>query len=298
MLEALIPYLPVTELTLPGSLPVVGGARLGTFGPLVVVGVLLGRSRAFAFARRKGIPQALFRNYALWVLGTAFVLSHWVSVFFYFPQKLQRDPWILLELFNGMSSMGGFFGALVGGLFYLRVYCPRRGVGAQSVPTYADASTYGVLIGWCFGRAACSTVHDHPGMVVPEGTFLAVGPWPDGLWRYDLGLLEMIFAIVLTLLVYVVLRWEQWAPGRLTGFVLTVYAPFRFFLDSLRSTEPVRGVLPTPDERYAGLTPAQWFTFGFFVLGVWLLFIRKPSELDRRHVVQPAGPEGEGEGSN
>ena len=76
-------------------------------------------------------------------------------IFFYFPEKLSRDPWILLKLFDGMSSVGGFLGALVGGVAFLRLWCARRPVGAQPVPIYADVSTYGLLIGWCFGRAGC-----------------------------------------------------------------------------------------------------------------------------------------------
>jgi phosphatidylglycerol:prolipoprotein diacylglycerol transferase len=39
-------------------------------------------------------------------------------------------------------------------------------------------------------------------------------------------------------------------------------------------------VIATPDMRYAGLTPAQWFTIGFFMIGIYLLFFRKPKESD------------------
>ncbi|MCX4244974.1 prolipoprotein diacylglyceryl transferase [Paraliomyxa miuraensis] len=285
MLDALIPYIPEPELTLT-DVPVVGKLQLKTFGPLVVAGLLVGRNRCREYARRKDLDLELFHQYLLWMLIIAFAISHWVSALLYFPHEVAKRPWVMLQIWNGLSSVGGFFGAFVGGVFFLRVYCARRPIGAQPVLVFSDISVFGLLAGWCFGRAACSLVHDHPGRVVAEGTLLAVGPWPDGTWRYDLGLIELMFAIALMLLVYLVLRWDQWPPGRLTGLALTAYAPFRFFLDYLRTDTAVRGVLPIPDERYLGLTPAQWFTMLFLAMGLWLLVWRKPSEDDLRYARQ------------
>jgi phosphatidylglycerol---prolipoprotein diacylglyceryl transferase len=273
MLEAFIPYVDAPELTL-------GPLTLKLFGPLVAAGLILGRNCCLAYARRMDLDQALFTHYHMWVIVTAFVISHLVSVGLYYPQELAKNPWVLLQIWNGLSSVGGFFGAFVGAMIFLRSYCARRPVGAQPVLMFSDASMYGMLLGWCFGRLGCSIVHDHPGAIVAEGTFMAVGPWPDGHWRYDLGLVELLFTVVLTLWVYLGARWDKWPPGRLTGLVLTLYAPFRFVLDALRSEQGVRSVSPIPDARYLGLTPAQWFTIGFFMVGVWLLWMRKPKAAD------------------
>ena len=59
-----------------------------------------------------------------------------------------------------------------------------------------------------------------------------------------------------------------------------LYSPFRFVLDFFRATESARGVISTADPRYLGLTTAQWFTVAFFMVGVWLFFLRKPRESD------------------
>ncbi len=276
MLEAFIPYITAPEYTLVDDLPLIGPLKLQLFGPLVATGVIIGWFRCLKYARLKDLDEYLFRDYLFWLLVSAFVISHWVSVIFYFPYQIEEDPLVLLQVWNGLSSVGGFFGAFVGMMVYLRIYCARQPVGAQPVMVYADATIFGLLIGWCFGRTGCSLVHDHPGKIVPEGTFMAVGPWPDGTWRYDLGLVELIFAVSLMLFVYFVTRWDKWPPGRLVGLVATAYAPFRFFLDSLRADEVARGVISVPDERYAGLTPAQWFTIAFLLVGLWLLFVRKP----------------------
>ena len=280
MLEALIPYITAPEKTLIEDLPLIGPLKLQLFGPLVAVGVIVGWYRCLKYARIKDLDEYLFRDYLFWLLVAAFTISHWVSVIFYFPHQIEEDPLVLLQIWNGLSSVGGFFGGCVGGYFFLRVYCARRPMGAQPMLIYGDTCVFGLLLGWCFGRAGCSIVHDHPGKIIAEGSFMAVGPWPDGRWRYDLGLIELGFTIVLMLWVYFGTRWEKWPPGRLTGLALTVYAPFRFVLDALRSDEGVRGVSPIPDARYLGLTPAQWFTFSFLAVGVWMLWLRRPRATD------------------
>jgi phosphatidylglycerol:prolipoprotein diacylglycerol transferase len=114
---------------------------------------------------------------------------------------------------------------------------------------------------------------------VPEGTAFAVGPWPDGTWRYDLGLIEFMFAVTLVSLIYFVGKPLQRKPGWLVGIVVMAYAPFRFFLDFLRADQ-VAKVISVPDARYGGLTPAQWFCIAFLCAGIYLVFFRKPKAND------------------
>lgn len=275
MLEALIPYIDIPTKTLLDDVPIVGELKLQPFGPLVATGVILGWRQCLKYAKAKDIDEVLFRDYMFWVLVTAFVISHWVSVIAYFPHQLSEDPWVLLKVWNGLSSVGGFFGAFIGMMVYLKMK-------KQPIMVYADASIFGLMLGWCFGRAGCSVVHDHPGRVVEEGNLLAVGPWPDGSFRYDLGLLELMFIVTLTCTIYFLVDWRNKRQGWLVGLVATVYAPYRFLLDFARADEAAIGVIGTPDERYIGLTPAQWFTVTFFLAGLWLLFVRreKPGDQD------------------
>ena len=273
MLEALIPYVTAPEKTLVEDLPLIGPLKLQLFGPLVAVGVIIGWKRCLAYAKAKDIDEFLFRDYLFWMLVFAFVISHWVSVIFYFPHQIAENPWVLIAVWNGLSSVGGFFGAFVGMMYYLKKH-------KQPVIVYADATIFGLLVGWCFGRAGCSLVHDHPGKVVAEGTALAVGPWPDGTWRYDLGLLELMFAVSLMTAIYLLGKPLERKPGWLVGIVVLAYAPFRFFLDFLRADEKARSVIPTPDARYSGLTTAQWFCIAFALIGMYLVFFRRPRPND------------------
>lgn len=276
MLEALIPYITAPEKTLVEDLPLIGPLKLQVFGPLVAVGVILGWKQCLKYARDRDMDEDFFRDYLFWMLVFAFVISHWVSVLFYFPHQVEENPMVLFAIWNGLSSVGGFFGAFIGMMYYLKKH-------KQPVIVYADATIYGLLVGWCFGRAGCSLVHDHPGGVVPEGTFMAVGPWPDGTWRYDLGLIELMFAVTLCSLIYFVGKPLKRQPGWLVGTVVMAYAPFRFFLDFLRADTIAKKVIPTPDARYLGLTPAQWFCILFLFAGMYLVFFRKPKPEDRNY---------------
>lgn len=286
-----IPYLVPPEKTFQfgRDIPLLGDhLTIGVFGILVAIGVLVGIQLAVkVYSKAKDLDEWLFRDQIFWVLVFGFVISHWVSVLFYFPEKVVENPWVLLILTNGLSSVGGFFGAFIGMNWFLR----RE---KQPILVYADGNMFGLLIGMCFGRLSCAWVHDHPGKIVEPGTFGAVGPWPcrcpegralpeccsaaQEIYRWDLGLLEFLVILGLSLFVYFIWDWRKAHPGRLTGLVAFVYGPARFGFDFLRATEGDK--VAEPDLRYLGLTPAQYFAIAIFAAGVWLLFVRKPKPED------------------
>ncbi|MEZ4451432.1 MAG: prolipoprotein diacylglyceryl transferase [Nannocystaceae bacterium] len=268
MLEALLPYLDMPQYTL-ADLPVIGKLKLQVFGPLVAVGVILGMNRVLAYAKAKDMDEYICRDLMFWVLVFGFTISHWVSVIFYFPQDVIDNPWLLLMIWNGLSSVGGFFGALVGVVWYLKKK-------KQPLLVYIDALVYGFVVGFTFGRLGCSLVHDHPGALIDQLPtwlqWLAVGPWPDGQFRLDLGLLEFVYDVGIIALVYLVYNWKKdRRPGHLTGLVCMLYAPYRFILDFMREQ----------DVRYFGLTTAHYATIALFAIGVYLIFVRKERPEDR-----------------
>jgi len=96
---------------------------------------------------------------------------------------------------SSATSSGGLFGGVVGFLFYAR----RHPV---DVWRSADAIAFGLPVGWLFGRIACASIHDHPG--VRSVSPFAVA-WPGGS-RFDLGLLEFMFVPLLIVGVLLVAR--------------------------------------------------------------------------------------------
>lgn len=288
MLEAFIPYIVAPEKRIE-DIPLVGEFTFQIFGLLVATGVILGMRLCLKWAKEKDIDEFMVRDLMFWVLVVGFLVAHWVSVIFYFPERVKENPWVLLMIWNGISSVGGFLGAFIGMMWFLRK-------NKQPILPYADLLIYGLVIGFTFGRIGCSLVHDHPGKIVDPDTFMAVGPWPcrcgpgerplpsccdesNQIFRYDLGLLEMLFDVALCIFVYFIFNWRKAPPGRLTGYVAMAWGGIRFFLDFLRETEAGRGV-GTPDLRYFGLTTAQYLSILIFIAGIWLAFVRKPKESD------------------
>ncbi|HVU50482.1 MAG TPA: prolipoprotein diacylglyceryl transferase family protein [Polyangia bacterium] len=231
-----------------------GPLPIHMFGVLVAIGVIVGDRIVVRRGVQRGIEahDVKFLNARIVIVG--FIMAHWVSVIFYFPERIKEDPKILFNFWAGLSSFGGFLGALLAFIYYTR---------REKIPAlpYADAVALGLAVGWIFGRTGCFTAHDHPGL--HTRFFLAVR-YPDGP-RHDLGLDELLFTIVMTAILFAYAKKPR-VPGRVIGLFATMYAPVRFGLDFLRARDVER-----PDERYFDLTPAQWACIATLGVGVWLL---------------------------
>jgi len=258
-----LPYLDPPSVSL--VLPLIGEHRLTVFGPLVALGVIVGWRRCLRYAEVHGIETDAARHLMERVLLVGFVVSHWFSLALYYPSRIVEDPWVLLWIPSGLSSVGGLLGGWLALLFVAR----RK--GPLPLLRCADMLVFGMLAGLCIGRLGCALVHDHPGRLAEADAWLAVGPWPGtaGAFRYDLGLLELGLLATLLLVVHLRFDWRRAPAGRLTGIVAVGYAAVRFGLDFWRTVEVVGG--GTPDPRYLGLTAAQHVTLAFVLVGLLLI---------------------------
>jgi phosphatidylglycerol:prolipoprotein diacylglycerol transferase len=177
-----------------------------------------------------------------------------LDTIFYYPEQVASDPMSLLRLWEGLSSYGGFTGALIGALLWKWRHTTK-------ILPYADVTLASFPVGWLFGRLGCSIVHDHPG-AMSEAWFAIRYP---GGGRYDLGLYEFLLTIPLVIALSRLTR-----SARPWGFYIAVvsvtYAPVRFGLDFMRSRDLIGS-----DPRYGGLTPAQWASIGLFAVGIAFL---------------------------
>jgi phosphatidylglycerol:prolipoprotein diacylglycerol transferase len=267
----LIPYLSIPELRLaflsyvPGLDRLVGPESppsLKPFGVLVALGVYLGAAVAVRHARERGLDARKMNEFIAWTVGGGFVGGHVLDALFYHPHDVMRNPLYLFALWNGLSSFGGFTGAIAGSFAWGR----RRHEG---ILHYCDVICSAFPLAWVFGRAGCSVAHDHPGRLSAAWFAVRYPMLPEHMGRFDLGLYECILTIPLAVAFAVLWRRGTRPTGFYIGWMCVLYAPVRFLLDFLREEEGhgVHGV----DPRYAGLTPAQWACFALVGLGLYFL---------------------------
>jgi len=244
----MIPYFNIDRL------PSIGPLKIHVFGILVACGILVGSKLTRDRGRELGLTDEKVNSMITTVLICGFLFSHFFDVFAYQMSGETPTLWQWVWPFSGISSFGGFAGAL-GGLFY---WCRRN---KQAVMRYADSLAYGLAAGWAFGRAGCFTAHDHPGRLTD---FVLAVKYPGGT-RHDLGLYECMWATAVAILFAIMKRRGNQPLGIYVAILSTAYAPVRFFLDFFRATD-VHGA----DPRYFGLTPGHYASIAVLVAGVFL----------------------------
>lgn len=236
--------------------------QIHPFGLLVATAVIVGAMVAERRARRVGLDPIAISGLSGHVIVFGFVIAHVVDSLAYHPFVVLERPMLVLEVWNGLSSFGGFLGAIVGAL----VWQSRRG-DRPSLRIASDPIAFSFPFGWLFGRLGCFITHDHPGRVTlsPLGVAdYAVG-YPPYQVRHDLGLYEVIWCLLMIPLFLYLARREQ-PRGLFLGLLPVLYAPVRFGLDFLRATD-----LDASDPRYFGLTPGHYSAVILFVLGSLVL---------------------------
>lgn len=256
------------------------GIPIQSFGMIVAAGVLIGASLLRRYAEWHGVSDEHIRGLTGWVTVCGFIGAHLFDVLAYQWHDLQQDPLLLVEVWKGISSYGGFIGGAAGFAFYVwwKRLPPRL---------MADITIVGLLPAFSIGRIGCSVVSDHIGAAVDPNKWYAwlamdyprtagLGPITkliqdhpevvhDGYVRaWNLGLIELLYLIpVNALLLFLAFRSSKRPnAGLMVVMVGLLYAPVRFFLDFLRPDET--------DPRYAGLTFAQWAAIVSFGIAAYV----------------------------
>jgi phosphatidylglycerol:prolipoprotein diacylglycerol transferase len=242
----------------PGVIPYIEQPHFGygrfsihAFGVLVAVAMIVGMRFVRRRAAADGLSPVIADALVTWVLVGGFIGAHLVDRLVYYPGETLANPLSLLKFWEGLSSFGGFLGAIVGAVLFLRRHA--------DLPRWRllDCVAYGFPFGWIFGRLGCSLAFDHPGA---ETTFFLGEMYTDGKVRHNLGFEEALYTILIALLFHHLGKKSRPA-GYYVAMLAIVYAPVRFLFDFLRKN----------DVRYAALTPGQWGALALMVVGFVLL---------------------------
>ena len=257
-----------------GSLDV--GLPIQSFGMIVAAGVLIGAALLRRYAEWHGVDDEHIRGLTGWITVTGFIGAHLFDVIAYQWHDLERDPILIVELWKGISSYGGFLGGAAGFAFY--VWWKRLPARLM-----ADIAIVGLLPAFSIGRIGCTVVSDHIGAAVDASKWyaalamdyprnlnmeaiqnlVATHPGTGPMTAWNLGLIEFLYLVPVNLLVlWLAFRSKKrLAAGLIPVLTGILYAPVRFFLDFLRPEES--------DPRYGGLTFAQWASIIFFGVAVY-----------------------------
>ncbi len=246
------------NLSIP-SIKIFGPLKIHPFGALVALAILIGYQLGLRRGKKTGLDLQILADAGLWAIGIGFVISHLFWAIFYNYHLVKENPLLIVMVWKGISSYGGFFGGTFGGWLYLK---------RKSIPPlpYLEAMLFGFVPAWVVARMGCTTAFDHPGRTTDFFLGMADG---SGVVRHNLGLYEAMWTLVIVVILYAL---REYRPFRVFhgALVFLLYAPVRFFFDTLR----------IDDITYLGFTPGQYFSVLLAGIGVYL-FIRGMKEKSR-----------------
>ena len=233
----------------------IGGFKLPTFGPMVVLGFLAGHFFIQKELRRKGIDPDLASS-----ILTAGILAGLAGAKLYFilfelpPGATWSESIGAVFSGSGLTWHGGFLVATAAVIWVVR----RRGAPLAEV---ADAVGIGLAIGYAIGRIGCQLAGDGDygvptdlpwGMAYPEGvvpTTEIVHPAP---------VYETLLGVATFGLLWRVRRSLEVRPGLLFCLYLVLAGAARFGVETIRLNPQVLW----------GLTGAQLFSLVLVAVGI------------------------------
>lgn len=237
-----------------------GPFTIYTYGLMIAIGILA----AYTMTERRAKACRCERKYLDPLLFTVLIAGFAGAKLLYLLTDLPailQDPAIIWRDFgSGWVVYGGLIGGILGGYFYLK----HKG---QPFLPYFDWLIPGVALAQAFGRLGCFfagccygvEVHNHFGIVFPEG-----GMAPAGVMLFPTQLLSSLFDFALTAFLIWIARRKTW-NGEVGAWYLVLYALGRFAIEFFRG-DMIRG--------YVGaLSTSQFISLFAFAAGLVLIFV-------------------------
>jgi prolipoprotein diacylglyceryltransferase len=243
--DRVLPYLEVPALDL-------GFVRLEVPALLAALAIAVQVQLVIERAPRFGIEGRAVFQLLLWGLGFGLLGGHLFSLLIRHPGEA-RDALDWLRFWEDPSALGGVAGGLLGAYAVMHAKHMRAAERLLSL----DCLVFALPFTLCVANLASALQHSRVGVATEHPLALR---FPDGVSRFDLGLIELLLVIPLAAAFAWLGRRER-PNGFYLGVFLVVYGPLRFALEAVRIVEV----------RYWGWTPAQYVAVGALVAGVAVL---------------------------
>src|SRR3569833_2378880 len=135
------------------------GLHIQAFGMIVTTSNQNNTTQHRRYAEWHGVSDEHIRGLTGWVTVAGFIGAHIFDVIAYQWNELVESPILLLKLWDGISSYGGFIGGAIG--FAIYVWWKRLPVRLM-----ADITIVGLLPAFSIGRIGCTVVSDNIGAAV------------------------------------------------------------------------------------------------------------------------------------
>ncbi len=233
----------------------IGGFRLPTFGPMVVLGFLSAHVVIKSELRRRGIDAELSTS-----LITAAILGGLAGAKLYFVLFEIPDgaTWgeTLRAVFSGsgLTWHGGFLVATAAVIWTIRRH-------AAPLPATADAIGMGLALGYAIGRIGCQLAGDGDYGVptdLPWGMAYPKGVVPTEEIVHPAPVYETLLGLATFGLLWRMRRALEGRPGLLFCAYLLLAGGARFGVETIRLNPPV----------LLGLTGAQLFSLALVAVGI------------------------------
>ena len=246
----------VFDLPFVGAIPI----KIHGFGVLVALGFVFGGNIAMARAKKVGQDPEVFNRLIFWLVVGVFVGGHVGYGVMYKPDEYFAHPEKFLQMWEGLSSFGGFAACVPICIWFFR----REKLKVWHA---LDTVAIGLTFGWFLGRMGCFVAHDHPGTVTDFylGVYGMCPGLSDSTACHDMGLYEGLWSLSMYLLFRHLDKVPR-VPGLYPLLLGAVYGPVRFVMDTLRPE--------STDAHYGGLTPAQYGSIALTILA-WALLLRR-----------------------
>ncbi|MCP4873313.1 MAG: hypothetical protein GY898_31870 [Proteobacteria bacterium] len=139
---------------------IVGPLKFEPFGGLLALSFLIASLIAQRYARKRGTDPAPYADLIIWMAVSGVLFAH-LGHIAYEPAMYREDPMKLFRVWEGLASIGGYFGCTAVAVWFFK----RRGLDPLKG---GDLMMIGFALGIFIGRAGCFVVHDHIGKEVED----------------------------------------------------------------------------------------------------------------------------------